>query len=430
MFDIRKAYFCLFCLAIVSMVLSSQLIQSLDELTLAAFGGVAALDIMFNGNLRRYRLLFALEGVLLFYLLYSIAFCPYNTTSAKINDFILQSKPLVAFGVTFAIAPRFSRAEKTTLKTLCLAMAFIAFVALITGLWKTTLGHIYTGGAVCACCAVAYMMLSFEPGHDISLKDKSAIVAILLMGLPCTRSRYYGFVVFALYLLFIYRPGSLNLKSARNIIVASLLMAAVVFVSWTKINYYFGSIDVTDLLNEDMAQTFARPALYYGMGLVLIDHTLLGTGLASYATFSSGPWVNYSEVYHDYGLSVVWGISPVYPDFICDAFFSEFAQFGAVGILLFAGFCWWMWRKWRIAMRTQGYRLFIAAVAAFGFLVIDSVAATLVLQSEGMVMMMVMAAVAAQAKPVNKQVAKEMLRKPAIEFNGNKKVKLEYGYKF
>lgn len=430
MFNIQKAYFCLFCLSIVSLLLSPVIIKSLDELSVMAFGGLAVVDMVFNGNIRRYRLLFALEGVMLFYLIYSIAACPYNITTAKVNDFILQSKPLVALAVAYAIAPQFTQAEKTILKAVCLLVALIAFTTYVTGTSDTLLGHIYTGGAACICCAVVYMLVSVDDNRQYSLKDQFAIAAILFMGLPCTRARYYGFVVYTLYLIYVYRPGSLNLKSPRNIIVAMLLVGTVVLVAWKKISYYFGGIDVTSLLSEEMAETFARPALYFGMGLILMDHFFLGTGLASFATASSAPEINYSDVYYDYGLSVVWGLSPSHPNFICDAFFAEFAQFGFIGICLFIGFCWWMWQKWRIVMRTNGYRMFIPAVAAFGFLMIDSVAATLVLQSDGIVMAAVMGIVASQAKSVDKNEAKALLRKHATDFYVNKKVNLEYGYKF
>lgn len=177
-------------------------------------------------------------------------------------------------------------------------------------------------------------------------------------------------------------------------------------------------------------ETYARPVLFGGMVLVLADHLLLGSGLATYATYSSGPDVSYSDLYYDYGINLLWGLSPTYGNFIADTFYPELAQFGLLGIFFFGYFCWWIWRKYRIVMRTHHYQLFGIGVMSFAFLAIDGTAGCTVLQAAGELLMAVMGIVAAQAKAVSKEEAKALLARPVTEFYDNKKEKIEYGNKF
>lgn len=116
MLSIHKTYFYIFCFCVLSLFLAPALLPFSDELCLAAFAALAGLDMLYNRNLRRYRLMFVLLGVMLFYLAYSLAASPYNIPKAQINDFILQCKPLVAFSLSYAIAPKFTAGEKYFLK--------------------------------------------------------------------------------------------------------------------------------------------------------------------------------------------------------------------------------------------------------------------------------------------------------------------------
>ena len=83
-------------------------------------------------------------------------------------------------------------------------------------------------------------------------------------------------------------------------------IAIVLLVAWQKISYYYLSHDL-DMYDIDQKEAFARPVLFGGMVLVLADHFWLGSGLASYATYSSGTSVNYSDLNYDYGSYGVYG---------------------------------------------------------------------------------------------------------------------------
>ena len=316
---------------------------------------------------------------------------------------------------------------------MCIALSVIAFCAVLAGakVYDPLINHISYGGLICTGCAMTYLLLSFREGENepYSKSDLLAVSAIILMGLVCTRSKYYGFAVLAFYMLFIYRPGTINFKSIRNICIASLLLAMVILVAWKKIEYYFITGN-SDTFDPNVMETYARPVLIMGMFLVLADHLFLGSGLATYATISSGPFVSYSDLYYDYGINHIWGLSPSYGNFIADTFYPELAQFGLLGIFFFGAFCWWIWRKFRIVLRTKHYQWFAIGAISIGYLAIDSTSGCSVLQATGELLMAIMGIVASRAKEVTKEEAKALLQQPITEFYENKKEQPEYGYKF
>lgn len=430
MISIRKSYFYLFTLAIVSTITAPLLIPITDELTLAAFATLALTDMIFNRNFRRYKLMFALIGVMTFYLAYSLLTSAYSIPKAMLWDYIIQCKPLIAFSVSYAIAPTFTPKEKSFLKCVCLVLAMIAFMIVASDIYEDVIAHIYHSGLICAGCAMVYLLLSVDSENPdiLSKKDLRTVVFILLLGLVCTRSKYYGFFVLCLYMLFIYKPGTVNLKSIRNIAVALSLVALIVLVAWQKIEYYFITGN-SDSFDPDVMETYARPVLYATSFFVFADHLLLGSGLASFATYFSGSDIFYSTLYHEYGISMLWGLSPTYDDFIADTFYPELAQFGLIGVFFFVFFCRWIWRKFRITLRTQGYRLFSVGVMCIAFLAIDATAGCSVLNASGELLMVVMGIVASAGSGIPKRQVKDLLKQPANHILENNKTE-KYEYKF
>lgn len=119
----------------------------------------------------------------------------------------------------------------------------------------------------------------------------------------------------------------------------ALVFCGVLYVAWDKINYYFISSGLFSG-EENMDESFARAALYIRAPQVLMDHFFLGSGLASYATYSSGI-IGYSLLYKEYNLDEVWGLLEGDCPFVSDTYFPELVQFGMVGIVLF--FYFWIW---------------------------------------------------------------------------------------
>lgn len=83
-----------------------------------------------------------------------------------------------------------------------------------------------------------------------------------------------------------------------------------------------------------LTPTAARSLLAQcGLGIAFQSFPL-GSGFATFATYMSG--VYYSPLYYEYGLNIIWGLSPAYPAFIADTFWpAVVAQFGLVGLAAF-----------------------------------------------------------------------------------------------
>lgn len=81
----------------------------------------------------------------------------------------------------------------------------------------------------------------------------------------------------------------------------------------------------------------ARVALYQASLLVARDHFPLGTGLGRFGSWMSR--TNYSDVYYQYGLDKVYGLSPRFPTFITDTFWPQvLGELGLVGLIGYGTF--------------------------------------------------------------------------------------------
>jgi hypothetical protein len=81
----------------------------------------------------------------------------------------------------------------------------------------------------------------------------------------------------------------------------------------------------------------ARVALYQASVLVARDHFPLGAGLGRFGSWMSR--TNYSDLYYQYGLDRVYGLSPGFPTFITDTFWPQvLGEVGVVGLIGYAVF--------------------------------------------------------------------------------------------
>jgi hypothetical protein len=99
--------------------------------------------------------------------------------------------------------------------------------------------------------------------------------------------------------------------------------------------------------------TPARVALIVGSIEIARDHLPLGGGLGRY-----GSWISreqYSDLYYQYGLSRIYGLSPQNPQFVTDTFWPQIL--GETGVLGMAGYVVFLVvvgiQLWRLARRTD-----------------------------------------------------------------------------
>ena len=410
---IRTDRFCVWIFIMMFACLTfSNVIKFSDELCSFLLAGIATLDCIVNGRLGRYRLLWIIMGILFFYLAYSISFLNYNSIGAIFGDYVIQIKPYIPFVIFMAINPEFTSADKKILRYIAIFnVIYCSFFLYIYPSGITpALEYISYAGMFIFVSALVYLYTSRDEDGYVSEIDRWITVVMLVSGLGCTRSKYYGMFILALFFILAYRPGILRKLSLKRSIGLTTVAVLVIAVSWSKIEYYFiegvkGSGDEIEIL-----ESFARPAMYAGAGMILWDHFPLGTGLASFGTiYSASP--HYSKVYAEYSLDKVHGLSEDYGPFICDAFYPELAQFGIIGVILYI----WFW-IYVCKFLKQGIRanpdhnkyIYIAGTLCVRFLLIEGIANTTFVQATGMMTMMLLGEICSLAS--NKAYKPESFR--------------------
>ena len=379
-----------FALVIPSLVL----VKFIDELMTFSMLGLAAADILVNRQWRRYRLLYILLGVMAFYIIYSCTWVHYNSLKAILTGAILELKPYIPLAILLSIAPKVTAAERRAMRFVALLNISFCLIALSSLTYFTTFifGPIAIYGGVCILSAMVYLFASISPDGRFSRQHLIVGIAMLCLGLFCTRSKYYGEFVLSLFFLFIYKPGMLRHMTMSRIFLLSAILVLVIAVAYQKISFYF--LDAIDINHIDLNKmdSYARMALYAMMFVVLGMHPAFGSGLASYASFASSK--SYSSLYYKLGIDKVYGLSPSKPDFISDAYYPSLAQFGIVGIILYI----WLWTYVYSFLRpltrsdsTEDHTVFRIAAIIFCFIFIEMIAGTMVFMGPGELMVMLLA---------------------------------------
>lgn len=387
----------IFIVALAMLIPSVRWLKFSDEMIAVALGVLALIDCCVNNSWRRYSLLWIIVGIMTFYALYSLLFLDFNTPGAIATDWIIELKPFVPFIVFLVVRPAFSPAQMKIIRIIALANVALAVIFMLMpgNILKTTLGHISMGGTIILASTVAYILASRQKSeHPL---NKVLVAAMLCSGLLCTRAKYFGIFVCAIFLLYFYRPGMFHNMNWKKATVAVALPALIIIVAWHKIDYYFLSGN-SDTVNMEVLESFARPVLYATAALIFADYLPFGSGLASFATYASQ--APYSDLYYEYGINAVFGLSPSYPAFICDAFYPSLAQFGIVGLGLFA----WLWiyiasmLRRLIRSNPEKFRLdYVCGWILILFILIESIAGTTFVQTPGMCAMMMLGIVCAKA---------------------------------
>ena len=116
------------------------------------------------------------------------------------------------------------------------------------------------------------------------------------------------------------------------------------------------------------------------------DYIPFGSGLGSFGTAAAAK--EYSPLYFKYRLNDIWGLDPINPMFLADAFYPTLAEYGIVGLLLFLIF--WKRRLWESNKIPDlaSYRMALMALLA---LALESTADSSYLSGKGMGYFMILA---------------------------------------
>ena len=310
-----------------------------------------------------------------------------NTTVAIIRDMVIQMKPYLAFFCAYQLAPRFTDSNKKILRdsslvvwVLLLPLGMLELIDVYN--LQTYMGHqTYFAGAVMALSSV-YLMCG-----NYTKKERLIFIGMLSLGLCSTRSKYYGFFVFACFAVSLLDNVKYIKFSFKNVMIGLLIVGAVIFVAKDKIIFYF----MQDITNTSRADTelIARAVLYAGSIPIFMDYFPFGSGLGTYATYTSGEY--YSPVYAEYGLDKVWGISETYKSFIADTYYPSLAQFGVVGVLLFLLFWVYIFRKSYTHFKIQqNPHYFVLVLIIIGYAFIENIAEAMFTSYKGYFMLMLL----------------------------------------
>ena len=108
MLSINKIYGWLFVFALLIQIPSVHLFKFTDEILVVFMMSLVFLDVVLNKQYKKYKMLWAIMGVMAFYMIYSLVFVSYNTPKAILQDFVAQIKPFCYFFISYSIAPSLS----------------------------------------------------------------------------------------------------------------------------------------------------------------------------------------------------------------------------------------------------------------------------------------------------------------------------------
>lgn len=316
-------------------------------------------------------------GLMIFYLVYSLLI-QVTTFRGVYLDLLQQLRPYAVFYLTWMMAPDFSPKQKKRIKRV---MLFSFFSYLILFKIKPSVVTPYGGeesaalGQIALCCAMVYYLFSKQ-----TKRNRNIAILIMLLGLVSGKSKYFGeCVVFIALVIFV--KSKINFTSVSTLLKVAALGCVVIFFTWTKFNAYY----VEGF--QDDAQEMARPLTYEtGMEIMFKDYIPFGSGLGSFGTAAAAK--EYSPLYYDYKLDMVWGLTPENPMFLADAFYPTLAEYGIVGLFFFLWF--WKRRLWECNKipNIVYYRMALMAILA---LALESTADSSYLSGKGMGYFMVLA---------------------------------------
>lgn len=381
---INKHFFNLFIIALFFGMVAYGLIgfQSIDELC----GGILFVMFIYNmfhtADWRINKMFLYILGIFIFYLIYSLQIGS-NSKKAILVDFIIQLKPYIAFFCVYQLKPTFSKNQNLLLNQLCLLcwgllVPFGAASIFYPQILDMVAGHPSNYASAISALALVYLYTSNNTN-----KEKLIFICMLAIGLFSGRSKFYGFFVLAVFSILFFSNAK-NLKfNFKNTIIALVMIGLILLVAKEKIELYF----IQGISTDSEKDYIARFALYATSFLIFKDYFPFGSGLATFGTHASGAY--YSNIYKEYEIDGIWGLSKHYPYFISDTYYPSLAQFGVVGALLFVVFWIYLCKKAYTYFKvTYDSKLTTIVIIISGYFAIENIADATFTSNRGLFFMM------------------------------------------
>ena len=367
--------------------------DSIDEicamflLVLLIYGIFKSSDWYINKAFLRVIVVFA------FYVAYSF-YINSNTGKAILSDLIIQFKPYLAFFGVYYLAPQFTASQKKILRDIALViMALMLCIGIYSlkdvSAFKQTVGLVAYFAAIVTSSSLLYLFCSTG-----SKKDKAVFLVLLAIGLFSARAKFYGFFILAVACLLFTKYLSSLRFNFRTFLLVGVCIASMLVVSWSKMQIYFGVGASLDSVPEGF---LARAMLYITFPEILKDYFHFGSGFASFGSYASG--VYYSDIYAQYGLENIKGMTKLNYSYIADTYYPCLAQFGIVGILLYLCFFFYIIKKaLNLYKQTMQEKYFIIPFLIVGYLLVENVADATFTGHRGFFIMMFLGLVLSEAK--------------------------------
>lgn len=323
-----------------------------------------------------------------------------NAKQAIFMDLIIQMKPYLAFFCFYQLKPQFTPNQKYLLKQLSLLLWFILLPIGILGFFSPALLKNIMGHPTYFAASITALSLVYLYSSDYTKKDKLIFILLMTIGLASGRSKFYGFYALSIsVLLYLENPQHLKFN-IKNSFFALLILSVIIFITKDKLMYYFGDGLTGEENNMDY---IARFVLYATSFKIFTDFFPFGSGLASFATHSSGYY--YSPIYSQYGIDNVWGISKNNWSFIADTYYPSLAQFGIAGVALFILFWLYLLKKaYNIFLINKSTKVFSLILLITGYCLIENIADASFTSNRGFFMLMFMGLILSEKEnKVNKE---------------------------
>ena len=304
--------------------------------------------------------------ILTFFTVYGLLFGA-NVQKAVLRDLVQWIRPFSVIYCTWILNPQFTRRQKMTMLYSMIA-TIVAWLFYHPEARGGANAEFAVLGQLAMCTGMAWYLLT-EP----SKRNTYIATALVLSGMLAPKFKFLGEAICFIYVVY-FMQRRLNFKSTKTIVALALMMAVVLFVTWSKFDAYY----VSGM--EEGAERMARPESYkVAFGKILWDYFPFGSGMGSFGCAAAADF--YSPLYYKYKMDDIWGLTPSNPMFLADAFYPTLAQLGVVGIFLFCAF--WK-RRLKEMNKIVDMRYYKVAWITFFCLAIEQTADSSFLSGKGM----------------------------------------------
>lgn len=332
-------------------------------------------------------------AIFIFYTGYSMLIHS-NSTKAIIKDVIIQIKPYLAFFAVYSLKPVFSPSQKKLLQEIILVVwAGLVIIGIFSiyseKIITLTVGHVAYYAGIITSIALLYLFCS-----NYTHKEKIIFLLILATGLFSGRSKFYGFFIISIVVLYFFESLHQFRLNFKTVTISLASIGIILAVTWQKFVLYFGAGQSINAISKDYT---ARAMLYLTSIDIFKDYFPFGSGFASFASFSSG--VYYSDIYKKYDIDGIEGMNKRDYSYIADTYYPCLAQFGIVGVFLYLLFFGYIIRMaYKLYQKTKIEKYFVIPFLIIGYLLIENVADATFTGHRGFFIMMLLGLVLSEQK--------------------------------